>query len=157
MDQHSPRHEDNLSDVERHLAGWHPASGGLDADAMLFAAGRAAGRRGPGRLLWPALCLVLAVQAAGLTAWGLSERAECRSLAERLRERAPAPSAPPATAVAEVPEPSYTPSPDDYFHLRRRAEQDWLASLPSAGLPTHEPPAEPPIPRAGQRDRLLDQ
>ena len=39
MDAQTPRHEDDLSDFERHLAGWQPASDGLDADAMLFAAG----------------------------------------------------------------------------------------------------------------------
>jgi hypothetical protein len=161
MDQHSPRHEDDLSDVERRLAGWHPASAGLHPDAMLFAAGQAAGRRGRGRLLWPALCLLLAVQAAGLGAWALSERAECRALASRLGERAPAPEALPAVAVGVPPGPSYTPSPDDYFHLLRRAEQDpghWLASLPPAAPQAPgPPPPEPAILRAGQRDGLLDQ
>jgi hypothetical protein len=160
MDQHTPRHEDDLSDVERRLAGWHPGAEGLDADAMLFAAGQAAGRRGRGRLLWPALCVVLAVQAAALGAWGLSERAERRALASRIRDRAPAPNAPPATAVVVLPEPSYTPSPDDYFHLLRRAEQDpgrWLASLPPAGSQALEPPPEPATLRAGQRDGLSDQ
>src|SRR5437870_46944 len=82
------------------------------------AAGRAAGRRG--RLLWPALCTLLAAQAAGLWAWGLSERTERVALAGLLHERAPAPNIPPAPAVAEFPAPRYSPSPDDYFHLRRR-------------------------------------
>jgi hypothetical protein len=157
MDAHSPRHEDDLNDVERRLAGWQPAPAGLDADAMLFAAGQAAGRRGRGRLVWPALCVLLAVQAAGLGVWGLSERAERQALANRLREPAPIPGAPPATVVAAS---SYTPSPDDYFHLRRRAEQDpgrWLASLPPAGPPAlGPPPPGPTILRAGQRDGLLD-
>ena len=88
MDAHTPRHEDELSDFERHLAGWQPAPGGLDADAMLFAAGQAAGQRGRGRLLGPALCVLFAVQGAGLGAWGLSERAE------RLRWRAACTNAP---------------------------------------------------------------
>jgi hypothetical protein len=124
---------------------------------MLFAAGLAAGRRGRARLLWPAACALLAVLSAGLGAWGVSERAERLDLVERLPERAPAPDAPPATAV--VPESSYEPSPDDYFHLRRRAEQDpgrWLDSPPPEG-PQGSPPPEPPIFRAGQRDGLLDQ
>jgi hypothetical protein len=157
MDTHTPRDEDNLNDLERRLAGWHPAPEGLDADAMLFAAGRAAGRRGRGHLLWPALTVVLAVQAAGLGLWGLSERAERQILASRLRQRAPALSAPPETAVAES---SYTPSPDDYFHLRRRMEQDpshWLAALSPAGSQALGPtPPKPLILRAGQRDGLLD-
>ena len=29
MDAKTPRHEDDLSDFERHLAGWQPASDGL--------------------------------------------------------------------------------------------------------------------------------
>jgi hypothetical protein len=161
MDEHPPQHDDDLSDCERRLAGWHPASAGLDADAMLFAAGRAAGRRGRARLLWPALCVLLAVQAAGLGVWGLSERAERQALASRLPEPAPAPGAPSVTAVAAS---SYTPSPEDYFHLRRRLEQDpgrWPASPQPAGPRGKEPPPGPPPPepailRAGQRDGLLD-
>ena len=160
MDEHSPRHQVDLSDCERRLAGWHPASAGLDADAMLFAAGRAAGRRGPGRLLWPALCLLLAAQAVGLGVWGLSQRAEYRALASRLREFAPDPGAPPANAVAVLPESSYTPSPEDYFHLRRRLEQDpdrGLASWQPAGPQAPEqPPPGPPILRVGQRDGLFN-
>ena len=78
MDAKTPRHEDDLSDFERHLAGWQPASDGLNADAMLFAAGQAAGRRGRSQLLWPMLCALLTVQAAGLGVWGLSERRSAR-------------------------------------------------------------------------------
>jgi hypothetical protein len=144
MDAHTPRRNDDLNDVERRLAGWRPASGSLDADAMLFAAGQAAGRRGRGRLLWPALCVLLTVQAALLGAWGLSERAERQALASQLRERAPAPDAHPATEVAVT---GYAPSPEDYLHLRRRAERDpngWLASLQPAGPPALGPPSPQP-------------
>jgi hypothetical protein len=161
MDPHTPRDEDDLSDCERRLAGWRPDSTNLDADAMLFAAGQAAGRRGRGRLLWPALCGVLALQAAGLGAWGLSERAERQVLTSLLREQTPERNALLAPALASAPEPSYTPSPEDYFHLRRRAEQDvngWLASLaPPGPQAVGPPPPEPAILRAGQRDGLLDQ
>jgi hypothetical protein len=159
MDAHSPCREDDLNDLERRLAGWQPDPAGPGADAVLFAAGLAAGRRGRGRLLWPALCVVLAVQAAALGVWGLSERAECQALAERLHERTPAPGVPPANAVVEVPGPSYTPAPDDYFHLRRQAEQDpgrWLASLPPPGPQAiGPPPPEPAILHAVPRDGLL--
>jgi hypothetical protein len=144
---------------ERRLADWRPALAGLDASAMLFAAGQAVGRRGRGRLLWPALCVVLVVLAAVLGAWGLSERAERQALASRLRRPAPAADAPAATAFAAVPESSYRPSPDDYFHLRRRAEQDpncWLPAQPQPNsMPS--PPQQSTIPRAGQRDGLFDQ
>jgi hypothetical protein len=160
MDPHTPRAEDDLSAVERRLAGWQPASASLDADAMLFAAGRALGRRGPGSLLWPALCALLAIQVAGLGAWGLSERAERLALAGTLPERAPAPGVPPSIGVAALPESYYTPSPEDYFHLRRRAEQDpgyGLASWQPAAPPAPEQASpEPAIFRAGQRPGLLD-
>jgi hypothetical protein len=161
MGAHTPRREDELSDIERHLAGWQPASAGLNADAMLFAAGQAAARRGRSRLVAPALCILLVVQSAGLGVWGLSERAGRLALATRIRERAPAPTAPLAiaVAVAVLSEPSYTPSPEDYWHLRRRAEQDpgrWLASLQPPGARAPDPPPEAAILRAGQRARLLD-
>jgi hypothetical protein len=160
MHAEAPRDGDDLNDVERRLSGWRPAAGGLHADAMLFAAGQAAGRRGRGRLLWPALCVVLAVQVAALGAWGLSERAECQALANRLEERGPAPSVPPAPQFAKSDEPSYTPSPDDYFHLLRRVEQDPGRWLVEADAPEPQPLAPrstaPPILRAGQRG-VVDQ
>src|SRR5262245_2702578 len=105
MDTPFPRHEDDLNDVERRLAAWQPDSGRLDTDAMLFAAGLAAGRRGRGRFLWPALCVVLTLQAAGLGVWGLSERAERLALNVRPRDRIPGPGVSQATAVADLSEP----------------------------------------------------
>jgi len=157
----SSHNQDDLSDIERRLADWRPASSGLDADAVLFAAGQATAGRGRGRLLWPVLCVLLAGQAALLGAWGLSERAERVALASRIHEIAPEPKVPPASAVAILPKSSYTPSPDDYFHLRGRTEQDlnrWLTSQASTDAPAPGPPApEPTIPRAGQRNGVFDQ
>jgi hypothetical protein len=161
MDPNTPRREDDLSDVERRLTGWRPRAEGLDADAMLFAAGLAAGRRGRGRLLLPALCGLLAALAAGLGAWGLDEHAERQALAARLRQRAPTPGVPPAAHVAVAPKPSYEPSPTDYLSLRRRMEQDpggWLAPPEPAGPKAPgPPPPEPPVFRLGQRDGLFNQ
>ena len=161
MDPHPPSREDDLSECERRLAAWQRAAGNLDADAMLFAAGCAAGRRGRLRLVWPALCALLVVQAMGLGVWGLSERAERVALAGRLQERAPAPNVPQAPAVAQLPAPRYTPSPDDYFQLRRRLEQDsgrWPASALAVRAQTIARPAPgPAILRAGQHDGLLPQ
>ena len=159
MDAKTPRHEDDLSDFERHLAGWQPASDGLSADAMLFAAGQAAGRRGRSQLLWPMLCALLTVQAAGLGVWGLSERAERQALASRLSDRAPTHSAPPAP-VFVVRESSYEPPPGDYLSTRRQMEQDkdgWLASRQPAGLQALGPSPPPPaILTPRQRDGLFD-
>ena len=159
MDAKTPRHEDDLSDFERHLAGWQPASDGLSADAMLFAAGQAAGRRGRSQLLWPMLCALLTLQAAGLGVWGLSERAERQVLASRLSERAPTHSASPAPVVV-VRESSYEPSPVDYLSTRRQMEQDpngWLASRQPAGLQALGPsPPSPAILTPRQRDGLFE-
>jgi hypothetical protein len=159
MDANTPRREEDLSEVERRLSGWQPAAGNLDADAMLFAAGRAAGRRGRRAWLAWALCALLAVQAAGLGAWGLSERGERLALAGRLRDGTPAADVSASRAGTELSEPAYTPSPEDYFHLRRREEQGqsrWLTSLPFPETRAPGPP-QPAIFAAGQRERLIDQ
>lgn len=156
MDAHPPRREDDLSEFERRLAGWRPAPGEAGTDAVLYAAGFAAGR-GRGRWLWPAVCGLLLVQVIGLGAWGLTERAERLALAARLREPVP-------DSVVPLPpdgaEPSYPPPPDGYFLLRQRMEQDpnrWLASPPPTGVKADgPPPPQPAILRGGQRDVLID-
>jgi hypothetical protein len=160
MDTHPPRHEDDLTEFERRLSGWRPGDQGLNADAMLFAAGVAAGRRRRHPLLLSAACVLLVVQTIGLGLWGLTERAERRALAARSRESGVVPGSSPTTAEAASPLPAYTPSPDDYLHLRRRAELDpvrWLASLQSTDpQPPGPPPPEPVILQAGQRDHVFD-
>jgi hypothetical protein len=156
MDADSPRRENDLSEFERSLSGLQPGADGLDADAMLFAAGVAAGRGGRGRFVWHALCLLLVAVAAGFGAWGLTERSERLVLVNAVKERAPTPA-----PVPEIPahvEPSYTPSSSDYLSLRQMLEQDpdrWPASRQPS--PQGPPEPEPVIPTAGQRDRLLEQ
>lgn len=157
MDKHLPHHQDDLSDLEHRLSSWRPDDLGVNADAMLFAAGLAAGRSERGRLLGLGLGGLLAVLALGLGAWGWLERAERQALANCLRERTPSS----ATFVVVLPASPYTPSPGDYFSLRRQMEQDpsrWLASLQPTGPQTPgPPPPEPAILRAGQRDGPLFQ
>ena len=161
MDTYTPGPPDDLSDLERRLSGWRPAAEGLNPDAALFAAGLAAGRRGRGRLFWPAVCGLLAVVAAGLGGWALSERAERRALADRLREPAPAPAMPPAADRPVPPAPAPEPSPGDYLSTRRRMEEDqtnWLASLyPAERQPPGPPPPGPAVLTPGQRDSLFEQ
>jgi hypothetical protein len=94
-----------------------------------------------------ALCGVLALLAAGLGTWGLTERAQRLALAARVGEPAPAPAALPANSVAELPQAVYRPAPDDYLHLRRLLEQDplrWLASVQTDQV--HPIQAQPPAP-----------
>jgi hypothetical protein len=153
-----PRDEDDLSEIERRLAAWQPAAARSDADAMLFSAGLAAGRRGRGHVIWPALSLLLVALAFGLGVWGLSERAERIALASRPLERTAPPESSPSPAVAA--RPPYTPSPDDSLHLRRQIEQDpsrWLASLqPAEPHAIGPPPPEPNMLRSRQRHGLID-
>src|SRR5438445_3208349 len=124
MDMHTPNHQDELTELERRLSGWRPGIEGLDADAMLFAAGLAAGRRRMGRVLAPMLCGLLAIAAAGLGTWGWMERTERHALAQLLDERLREPSVPPTLAVPVSPESPYTPSPVAYLRLRRQMEED---------------------------------
>src|SRR5690242_1894554 len=60
-----PTNEPELTAVERALAGLTPAAGGLNRDALMFAAGRASARRGWG---WPAAAGGSALAAAVLGA-----------------------------------------------------------------------------------------
>src|SRR5258708_7360012 len=53
----------DLSAFQQHLAEVAPHPGRLERDALLFAAGQAAGRRGR---FWPALAAALALVSAGL-------------------------------------------------------------------------------------------
>jgi hypothetical protein len=149
--------EKDVTDLERRLAGWSPGADGLETDAMLFAAGLAAGRRGNVRIISLTVCGFLAAVATGLGIWGLSERAERLSLAQRIRERSPSINASGPTAVVMIPRILYEPSPDDYLSMRRLLEQDNLPELPAPGPNPPEPPPEPSVPMLGQRDALIDE
>jgi hypothetical protein len=157
MDTHSPD-QDDLSRVERLLSGWRPDETGLNRDAMLFAAGLAAGKEGRGRLLWPGLCSLLVVSTAALGIWGLGERAERQILVSRLHEHAQPTGLAPTNSFAVATHLSFRLSPDGYLNLRRRMEQDpsrWLASRESTGTaPPGPAPPEPAILRAFQYDAL---
>jgi hypothetical protein len=144
MDTNTPGHEDNLNALEHLLSGWRPGDEGLDADAMLFAAGLAAGQRGRARFVAPVLCGLLAVLALALGLWGLHERSERQALASRLHEQVPAPRAAPPVGSDVDPASSYEPSANDYLSMRRRMEDDpggWLAYMQPVG---HQPPGRPP-------------
>lgn len=82
---------DDLSAFTRCLANVPPHSGQLDRDALLFAAGRAAGRRSP---FWPACTGALAVLSAALTVTLLTRPATVVVVERTVRVPAPAPPAP---------------------------------------------------------------
>jgi hypothetical protein len=157
MDVNTPGDQD-LSKFEHRLKSWRPSAEGLDADAMLFAAGFAAARSWRDRRAGPVLCGVLASVALGLGAWALTERAERLALASRIPTQGPVANRSYVSAGPVLPELSSAPSPDSYLSLSRHMEQDpagWLASLEPVGSQSIEPPPpQPAILRAGQRDAL---
>jgi hypothetical protein len=158
MDTH-PDRPDDLRSLERRLSGWQPASAGLDADAMLFAAGRASAQPGPARFVWPALTGVLSVLVVTLAAWLVVERNERLSLKQQLLRQIPA-SAPslPAPAVPAEPVSDDALMPDSYLSSRRALDQG-LDAWPrqqrgqAGSVPV---PANNPVYQVGHRDMLLD-
>lgn len=163
MDTNSAN-EDDVNDLERRLSGWRPSVEGLSREAMLFAAGLAAARSGRGRVVWPALASVLAISAAALFVWGLSERAENQLLLSQFREaRRPAssPDASPIVASAGVSQLKDVTQPDSYINVRRRLEREpglRLALGQSTGpLSIGAAPPEPAILRASEYEALFHQ
>jgi hypothetical protein len=137
---------EDLSGLEKRLAGWVPAPDGLDADALLFAAGRASARRGRSRLAWPAAALCLGLLAAGLGVGLARERAERLALARRLEQR-PAERAPAPRPAPEGPgDLDHGPlAPDSYLAGRRALERDPDGWQPPRGT-TRPAPAVPERP-----------
>ncbi len=160
MDTH-PFHPDDLNDLECRLAAWQPSAAGLDADRMLFAAGRASAPVARGRPLWPIVSACLALVCVFLGARWTAERAERLALATELQHR-PAVSvpAPAPEAVAVEPTSPELPPADGYLAIRRRWERDpnsllvMAVPMEKSSQPSLAP--EPPITRAWQLDALLD-
>ena len=122
----NPRHEDDLSGIERRLADWPARRDRPERRTPCSSppGGRPAGA-GRGRLLWPVLVAVLlAVQAAGLGAWGLSEV---------LRAPEPWPAVLSDRALSAEPPPASAPvvAADSEPLVRRAAPPDAL--LPARG------------------------
>jgi hypothetical protein len=107
-------HPDDLNELERRLAACAPSSAGLDADAMLFAAGRASARPSAARFVWPALTATLAGLAALLGVWLANERSERLALIRQLRP------VPPAVAP-------YSPPPAEPWAQAESSSLDLLA------------------------------
>jgi hypothetical protein len=144
MDAHLP---EDLRALERRLAGWQPELAALNADRMLFAAGRASARPGWSRLLWPAAAACLAALAAGLGVGLVQERAERQALARALQLRPlPQPPAVPRSTPPAADEAAEMPlSPASYLAARRALERDpdgWAPS-PSSGSAAPPAPAAP--------------
>jgi hypothetical protein len=145
------RPEGDLNDLERRLSALAPAADGLNTDAMLFAAGRAAVRPGPGRFIWPTIagCLTAALIAVG--GWGLSERSARLALAQQLQTQ-PAPPPLPDPAPPYEPPPPLELSPYSYLSALRALErgETWPPE------PSPEPPGPPTPPPPTLRSWPLD-
>lgn len=130
----------NLNDLERRLTGWRPTSDGLDADAMLFAAGRASVRRSPARFSWPAIAASLAVAVGILGSRLANERLENQALLVRLTN-----ADTPVTIVLQA------PTESSYLAMRRSWERDPDGEFRHEELnPGSE--SNHPILRAGERN-----
>jgi hypothetical protein len=139
-----PAPSDDMSDLERRLSGWRPSAAGLDADGVLFAAGRASVRLGWGRITWPIVSGCLALLAA-LLGVGLSqERAARLELTARFHDAKP-PVASAPYPLPEPDEPSSTepPAPDSYLAAHRALAGNPGSWLMAAAI---EPSAGPPAP-----------
>src|SRR5579872_1055799 len=124
----NPDCPDDLSALEARLSGWEPSAAGLDADAMLFAAGRAAARPGAARYVWPALACCASLVAAALGVWLGAERTERQALAQQLRRQDPAPRSPsgPALEVQPPETPAVEAPPRDSLLAAYRALDEGL-------------------------------
>jgi hypothetical protein len=162
MDKHSHSPED-LNELERRLAAWQPSAEALDADAVLFAAGRASVQPGRTRFVWPALSALLTALAIVLGLWLVNERNERLALAGRLHERPTStdehsPSVPVGEIAPSASPGLEEPAPDSYLASRRALEKGldaWPSRVVVRSEPNDRSVAEPPILTLGQRDALL--
>jgi len=155
-------HPDDLKNLERRLAACVPATAGLDADAMLFAAGRASVRPGASRIAWASLAGCLAALAAILGVWLAAEHRERLTLAQQLRDLTPTQPRPPSLPAEEVPSGSPAPeepAPNSLFTSRPALEKG-LDAWPPADVPRVETPGsvppDPTVLRVGRPDSLPD-
>lgn len=155
MDAQPPT-SDDMNELEKRLSGWQPSAAGLDADAVLFAAGRASVRPPRSRLVWPAVAGCLALLAVALGVALAQERGTRIELAARLQNQRPhvMPVPPSESQPDEIPveEP---PAAASYLASRRALTQGldaWVAKAAPADGPLA--PGRP-ILKAGSRDDLF--
>jgi hypothetical protein len=148
---------DDLSDLERRLAGCEPSPVGLDADAMLYAAGRASvPQSGPARFVWPTVSAGLAVLAAILGVCLVAERSERFALAQRGQDALATPAQFGQAAQDELPAKENW-APSSVLAARRALEQGLDAWPPVTETQPPGPPLpDEPILRVGKLSSLLE-
>jgi hypothetical protein len=157
MDTHKPGPEGELTDLERRLTHWRPATENLDRDRMFFEAGRAAARAEVRAWTGFASTAALALVAAGLGVLLVGERARRQALEVRIaqQENAKAPALPEPLSPPIV---AQTLSPDSYLALTHRLQTVGLdeAMAPDSGSPPDHSPAIPePTLRVRDVGRML--
>jgi hypothetical protein len=153
---------DDLNDLERRLLSCKPAADGLDAEAMLFAAGRAVATRATPGFVWPVLACCMTALSAVLGIWLQSERDEKHMLAQRLSQQSPMQTPAIAAPVVAFPiEPVSEESPDSVHAARRALEsgsaEDWVPRATPRGNALNPPSENLHVLQVGQRDTFLDQ
>jgi hypothetical protein len=149
--------------LENRLAAWKPTADALDADVMLFAAGRASVRPSRLRYAWPSVAGLLTLVLVGQSIWLAGERGQRLALTQQLEEYkkpwAASPRSEPTGVPSEVP-PAEALPPDSYLAARRMLERGfdaWPDRPAAADKPSNSAPSpEAQIPRAGQLNRFLD-
>lgn len=127
-----------LTAFARILAKATPDRGSLDRDALLFAAGQAAGTR-RGRL-WPVATAALVLLSTGLAATLALRSPAVREVERVVYVPAPAPTPPavsdslPARAVASPAAPPLGPEWVDGLRLRERILRDGIAAMPAPAV-----------------------
>jgi hypothetical protein len=148
---------DDLNDLERRLTALSPAGDGLDADSMLFAAGRSSVQSEGHGLRWPAVAGLLALLACGLGAWGINERGDRLHLARQwdqaMRQPLNGALAPQRDPVPESASADW-PAADSMLASHRILEHglDGLIVPRTGPSPQVPPPSDPPVLRARPTD-----
>jgi hypothetical protein len=149
--------EINLSELERRLAAWRPASGGLDRDRMLYEAGRAAARADGRVQSWRLATAALVLLTVGLGGLLAHERSHRRALETSIAIAARINPAQPAEEIASSASRETSAiepfAPDSYFALTSRLARgvpDLLSNGEFEADP-QRPPAVPSMPPAQRR------
>lgn len=156
MDIEHPEIENefDLSELERRLAAWWPASGGLDRDRMLYEAGRAAARA-DGRIhSWRLATAALALLTVGLGSLLAHERSHRRALETPVAIAKPAQPAREIALPASTETPAIEPSSYLALTLRLSRGNPDISSLDLELEPKPHRPATGPLQVLPQRRAL---
>ncbi len=148
---------DELNELARRLSSYSPAAAGLDADAMLFAAGRASALRGRAQMVWWGSTASLITLVVLLSSLLTRERNERLVLAQKLRQVLPvaAPNLPAPVDPSPADDPGWTPVLIDVHQALEQGRDPWPAQS-IMRVETSAAMSYPPVLQPRGLDRLLD-